>query len=458
MEIRRDIIDQLKLWKEDPNRKPILLKGARQIGKTWALETFGKTCFEHYVKFDFDRQPELKTVFQVTKEPERILKELALYCTEPIIAGKTLIIFDEIQQCEEALNSLKYFCEDAPQYHIIAAGSLLGVAVKRKSMTVPVGKVSIIRMYPITFREFLRASDPATYEYVDSICEIGALPGIILNKLHTEYRRYQICGGMPEAVVALLDNRGIAAVDDILQNILDLYELDFSKYAEPKEIPRIHAVWHSLPAQLAKENRKFIYKVIRTGARAKDYEDALLWLEDAGLIHRIYCISKPGMPLSAYASSEAFKVYACDCGLLRKLANLPASVIADPIANYTEFKGALAENIVLQSLLPLMKGEIPCYWTSAATAEVEFLIQMGTDIIPIEVKAEGNISGNSLALYTKKYEPRYRIRFSMLNLKFNCGLLSCPSPLAGWLSTLLSRANLGSAAAIEKLVRPIGML
>jgi hypothetical protein len=438
MEIRRDIIDQLKLWKEDPQRKPILLKGARQIGKTWALETFGRTCFEHYVKFDFDRQPELKTVFQVTKEPERILKELALYCTEPIIAGKTLIIFDEIQQCGEALNSLKYFCEDAPQYHIIAAGSLLGVAVKRKRMTVPVGKVKVIRMYPISFREFLRASDMATYEYVDSISKIEALPEIILNKLRTEYRRYQICGGMPEAAVALLDNRGIAAVDDILQNILDLYELDFSKYAEPIEIPRIHAVWHSLPAQLAKENRKFVYKVIRTGARSKDYEDALLWLEDAGLIYRVYNISKPGMPLSAYASTEAFKVYACDCGLLRKLANLPANVIADPIADYTEFKGALAENVILQSLLPLIKGEVPCYWTSSATAEVEFVMQMGVEIIPIEVKAEGNISGSSLAVYTKKYEPLYRIRFSMLNLKYNCVLLSCPSPLAGWLPTLVA--------------------
>jgi hypothetical protein len=449
MEIYRDIIDEFIHWKDAPNRKPILLKGARQIGKTWAIETFGRTCFDYYAKFDFDRQPELKAIFKVTKEPERLLKELALYCSVPIVAGKTLIIFDEIQECEEALNALKYFCEDAPQYHVIAAGSLLGVAVKRKRMAVPVGKVNVMRMYPITFKEFLRAADLQTFEFVNQLSEIRQLPEIILNKLRTEYRRYQVCGGMPEAVVALLDNKGITAVDYALQNILDLYELDFSKYAEPMEIPRIHAIWHSLPTQLAKENRKFIYKVVRSGARSKDYEDALMWLEDAGIIHRVYNISKPGMPLSAYTSTEAFKVYACDCGLLRRLANLPAAVILDPTANYTEFKGALAENIVLQSLMPMLGNQVPVYWTSSATAEVEFVIQVGTAIIPIEVKAEGNISGNSLAVYTKKYNPEIRIRFSMLNLQFNGGLLSCPSPLAGWLPQLLPIESEGEAIKRE---------
>lgn len=436
MEIRRDIIDAFKTWKDSANRKPILLKGARQIGKTWAMEAFGHECFEYVVKFDFDRQPELKTVFDVTKEPERLLRELALYCKAPIIAGKTLIIFDEIQECEAALNSLKYFCEDAPQYHIIAAGSLLGVAVKKRKMTVPVGKVSVMRMYPLTFKEFLRASDADTYHYLDALGEISRLPEIILNKLKTEYRRYQVCGGMPEAVVALLGNEGIAGVDAKLQDILDLYELDFAKYAEPREIPRIHAIWHSLPAQLAKENRKFIYRVIRTGARSKDYEDALMWLEDAGMIYRVYAISKPGMPLLAYQETEAFKVYACDCGLLRQLANLPAGIVTDPIANYTEFKGAMAENAVLQNLMPQLGSHQPAYWTSNATAEVEFVIQWQSDVIPIEVKAEDNIGGNSLSLYNKKYEPRYRVRFSMLNLQYNAGLLSAPSPLASWFGRL----------------------
>ena len=433
MRIKRDIINQFKAWKEVPNRKPILLKGARQIGKTWAMETFGKECFKYCVKFDFDRHPELKSVFQVSKDPQRLIKELTLYCDQPIVAGETLMIFDEIQECEEALNSLKYFREEAPQYHIIAAGSLLGVAVKRRKMTVPVGNVKMIDMYPVTFKEFLRASDERTYEYIESLDEIRHLPEIIMNKLRTEYRRYQVSGGMPEAIVALLENRGIGEVESTLQDILDLYELDFAKYAESREIPRIHAIWHSLPAQLSKENRKFIYKVIKGGARSKDYEDALMWLEDAGMIYRIFSISKPGMPLSAYEETDAFKVYACDCGLLRRLAHLPATVVTDPIANYTEFKGAMAENAALQSIMPFMDDRKPCYWTSPGTAEVEFVIQWGDEIIPVEVKAEENISGSSLSVYTKNYSPRYRMRFSMLNLQYNCGMLSSPAPLAGWL-------------------------
>ena len=433
MRIERDIINQFKAWKEVPNRKPILLKGARQIGKTWAMETFGKECFKYCVKFDFDRHPELKSVFQVSKDPQRLIKELTLYCDQPIVAGETLMIFDEIQECEEALNSLKYFREEAPQYHIIAAGSLLGVAVKRRKMTVPVGNVKMIDMYPVTFKEFLRASDERTYEYIESLDEIRHLPEIIMNKLRTEYRRYQVSGGMPEAIVALLENRGIGEVESTLQDILDLYELDFAKYAESREIPRIHAIWHSLPAQLSKENRKFIYKVIKGGARSKDYEDALMWLEDAGMIYRIFSISKPGMPLSAYEETDAFKVYACDCGLLRRLAHLPATVVTDPIANYTEFKGAMAENAALQSIMPFMDDRKPCYWTSPGTAEVEFVIQWGDEIIPVEVKAEENISGSSLSVYTKNYSPRYRMRFSMLNLQYNCGMLSSPAPLAGWL-------------------------
>lgn len=432
MEIRRDIIEQFKAWKNTPERKPILLKGARQIGKTWAMETFGREAFDYYVKFDFDRQPELKSVFQISKNPERIIKELALYTEVPIIAGQTLIIFDEIQECEEALNSLKYFYEDAPQYHIIAAGSLLGVAVKRRSMTVPVGKVNMIRMSPVTFREFLRAADERTFQYIEDLHTAERLPEIILNKLKTEYRRYLICGGMPEAVISLLDNKGMEAVEQVLQDILDLYELDFSKYATPRDIPRIHAIWHSLPSQLAKENRKFIYKVIKQGARSKDYEDALLWLEDAGMIYRTFNITKPALPLSAYEETTAFKVYACDCGLLRRLARLPATVILNPNANYTEFKGSMAENAVLQSIIPLLNNDIPHYWSPDSRAEIEFVIQWGENIIPVEVKAENCINGRSLSVYTERYKPTKRIRFSFLNLQYNQGLLSCPTPMADW--------------------------
>lgn len=439
MRISRDIISTFKEWKDTPMRKPILLQGARQIGKTWAMETFGKESFEYCAKFDFDRQEELKSVFQNTKIPERIIKELALFCDVPIIAGKTLIIFDEIQECEEALNCLKYFCEDAPEYHIMAAGSLLGVAVKKRRMTVPVGKVRIIRMYPLSFKEFLRASDIHTYEYIEQLTAIEKLPEIILNKLKLEYRRYLVCGGMPDAACAMLENQGMENVDAILQDILDLYELDFAKYAEPREIPRIHAIWHSLPSQLAKENRKFVYKVVKPGARAKDYEDALLWLEDAGMIYRINNITRPLFPLSAYEDLSAFKLYACDCGLLRRLAKLPSSIIVSPTANYTEFKGAMAENAILQSLMPILRREVPFYWSPDSRAEIEFVIQWNDEIIPIEVKAENCVSGRSLSVYKEKYAPKHRIRFSFLNLQYNCGMLSCPSPMADWLPSLLER-------------------
>ena len=432
MKIDRDIINQFKEWKEAELHKPILLKGARQIGKTWAMETFGEECFDYTAKFDFDRQQELKSVFATSKEPARIIKELSLYSDVPLIPGRTLLIFDEIQECEEALNSLKYFCEDAPKWHIIAAGSLLGVAVKRRRMTVPVGKVQVMRMYPVTFKEFLRSCDPPTYEYLKTVTRPQNIPLIILDKLKTEYKRYMVCGGMPEAAVAMLDNKGMQQVDTVLQGILDLYELDFAKYAEPREIPRIHALWHSLPSQLAKENRKFIYKVVKKGARSRDYEDALLWLEDAGMIYRINNISKPGMPLSAYEEPDVFKVYASDCGLLRKLANLSGAVIVDPTATYTEFKGAMAENAVLQSLLPHYEG-LPYYWSSEAKAEIEFVIQWETEIIPIEVKAENCVSGRSIVVYNERFQPKHRIRFSFLNLQYNCGMLSCPSPLAEWI-------------------------
>ena len=431
--MQREIFKYFIEWKNRTRRKPILLEGARQTGKTWCMETFGKEYFRNWAKFDFDRQPELKSVFQTSKEPTRILKELSLFSDTPLEPGKTLIIFDEIQECEEALNSLKYFCEDMPEMHIMAAGSLLGVTVKRKGMTVPVGKIDIVRIYPMTFKEFLLASDPQIFNYIESIDKIEHLPVLVLNKLKTEYRRYQVSGGMPEAVKKLLDNQGIEAVDKELQDILNMYELDFAKYAEPREIPRINAIWHSLPVQLSKENKKFIYNIIKSGARSKDYEDSLLWLETAGLIYRIFDISKPGIPLSAYKETNAFKVYGLDCGLIRKLANLPASVILNPIANYTEFKGAMAENVVLQCILPQLKDNMPYYWTSDGKAEVEFVVQLDHNIIPIEVKAESNINGNSLSQYAKKFNPLFRIRYSMLNLQFNGGLLSSPAPLASWI-------------------------
>lgn len=441
MKLYREIFNYLREWKSSSDRKPLLLRGARQVGKSWVMQQFGEQYFEYCVKFDFDRQSELKQVFQNTKDPRRILKELSIYSENPIIPEKTLIIFDEIQECEEALNSLKYFYEETPEYPVIAAGSLLGVAVKRKKMTVPVGKISIKRMYPLTFKEFLHSSDLATYEYIDRLQEIKSLPEIILNKLLTEYRRYSICGGMPEAVLALLENKGTEHIEKILQDILDLYELDFSKYASPVEIPRINAIWHSLPSQLAKENRKFIYKILKTGARSKDYEDALLWLEDAGLIYRINNASKPGLPLSSYLERDVFKVYACDCGLLRRLAKLSANALLSPLDSFTEFKGALAENFVLESLIPECQDDIIAYWSSDGRAEIDFLLQNDTEIIPIEVKAGNSVTGKSLYVYKNKYEPNIMVRLSLRNLEIKENLINLPLPMISWLKSTLQNSR-----------------
>ncbi|MBP5374633.1 MAG: ATP-binding protein [Bacteroidales bacterium] len=438
MEIKRDILETFLRWRESPRRKPMLLLGARQIGKTWAVERFGKEHYKYFIKFDLDRSPEVIDAFRISKEPARIIKELQAYSDVPLLPGETLIFLDEIQESEEAFNSLKYFCEDAPQYHIIAAGSLLGVAVKRKNMKVPVGQVNRIDMYPATFREFLRMADPSTFEYVEGITSPEHLPTVIFNKLASEYRRYQICGGMPEAASLMLDGAGMAEIDATLQDILALDEVDFSKYAEPAEVTRIRAVWHSLPAQLSKENRKFIYKVIRTGARAKDYESALTWLADAGLVYQIFNVTKPGIPLSGYEDREAFKLYACDCGLLRRLAGVKADVIQNRNAGYTEFKGAMAENAVLQALLPQIGPDKPYYWTSEGRAEIEFLIDVAGEVIPVEVKAEGNTNGRSLSVYTQRFNPAKRIRISMNNLQFNDGLYSIPNPLADWALKFIS--------------------
>ncbi|MDL2311379.1 AAA family ATPase [Bacteroidales bacterium OttesenSCG-928-B11] len=431
MKIQRDIISQLIKWKEADTRKPLLLKGARQVGKTWVMEEFGKTNFKYVAYFNFEKTEELAEVFKKTREVDRLLKELSLFTDNPIEPGNTLIIFDEIQACEMALNSLKYFCEDAPQYHVIAAGSLLGVAVRKKSMSVPVGKVQILRLYPISFKEFLSAVNPKMVDYVEQMERIELLPNIIFEQIQGEYKRYTLCGGMPEVLNLLFENRGMQEIEVALQNILDLYTLDFSKYATYPEIPRINNLWNSLPSQLAKENRKFLYKVIKSGARAREYEDALLWLEEAGLVYRIFNITKPGFPLNAYQDITSFKVYAFDCGLLRRLARLSPEIILSANIGYTEFKGALAENAILQSLIPQSDG-LPFYWSSENRAEVDFVIQHGTDIVPIEVKAENRISGKSLSVYSKKYSPRIKIRYTTENLKIERGVINIPHCLSDW--------------------------
>ncbi len=437
MYISRTIIDSLIQWKSSKNRKPLLLQGARQIGKTMIMREFGRMHFDNVVEINFDRDKELVPLFERTKDPQRLINELSLLSSKPISPEHTLLIFDEIQECEAALNSLKYFRENALQYAIIAAGSLLGVAVRKKHMTVPVGQVHTLQMYPISFQEFLRTANKQLFDYVENIISLKPLPDIVLSQLIEEFRRYIVCGGMPEAVVALLENEGMDTVDSILSDILQLYQIDFSKYATPVEVSRIGAIWQSLPSQLSKENRKFLYSVIKTGARAREYEDALTWLEVAGLVYKIYCISKPYMPLDAYRELSAFKVYAFDGGLLRRLAHLSSKVVVNNDERFTEFRGALAENTILQSLVSQFKIQ-PCYWNSGNQAEIDFLVEYNDNIIPVEVKSGTRISGTSLAVYNNKYNPMCKIRYSLNNIQYNNGLLNIPIPLADWTKRLLS--------------------
>lgn len=437
MEIYREITRDLIRWKNSPDRRPLIVQGARQIGKTWVLKKFGENHYKYVAYFNFDADHELGDEFSRIKQPERLIERLALYSPQPISAGETLLIFDEIQECPDALNSLKYFYEEAPQYHIVAAGSLLGVAINHHK-GFPVGKVEFLQMYPISFREYLRCSSPDTVEYIDRLSTIEQLPNIVDSKLKDNYRRYLVCGGMPRAAVASLENRGLEAIEKELNEILISYYMDFSKHTSSNEFPRIAAVWQSLPSQLAKENRKFIYKVVRPGARAREYENALSWLREAGLIYQIFCISKPGLPLSAFDDLNAFKLYMLDVGLLRALAKLPAEIFIKESPAFAEFKGALTENYIVQSILPTL-NQVPRYWVSNGTAEVDFVINDGLEIIPVEVKASTNTAGRSLSVYIGKYEPAMAVIFSLKDISISrdknssTRILHLPLPLADWL-------------------------
>lgn len=426
-------------WKQRPDRKPLIIQGTRQIGKTWVMKKFGEENFKYVAYFNFEASEELCREFENTKNPERLIDILRLYTDCPVEPGQTLIIFDEIQQSNKALNSLKYFCEEAPEYHILAGGSLLGVSLSRGD-SFPVGKVDFLRMYPVTFREFLRADTPQMYEYLESLTEIAPLPEIAMGSIGEAYRRYQVCGGMPAAVAAMLEKRGIQEIEDIQKSILTAYSLDFAKHAPGKDIPRIAAIWNSIPSQLAKENRKFIYKLVKTGARAREYEDALLWLEHAGMIYRIFCSSKPGLPLRAYDDLSAFKIYLCDGGLLRVMAQLPVEVLWTENPLYTEFKGAMAENMVLLSLAANF-DVTPRYWTSEATAEVDFLLQDNASILPVEVKSGTRLRGKSLGIYIDRFAPGLALRFSMNNLKQDGAVLNLPLFLADWTGKVLKMRN-----------------
>ena len=438
--IERDVTQQLLAWKNSSDRKPLIVRGARQIGKSWAVEDFGKQYYEHLAVFNFDRKRELAEVFGKTKEPSRLIHELAFFTEVPLLPEKTLLFFDEIQECKEALNALKYFCEDAPEYHIIAAGSLLGVAINEGNFSFPVGKVNFLQMFPVSFKEYLRATDAVLFRQLDNLAGgEEPLPTVVFNRAEEYYHAYQVCGGLPLSARSMIWGKGIETVEKVLEENLMAYEIDFSKHALKTDIPKIHAIWKSTPEQLSRENNKFVYRVVREGARAREYENALQWLVDAGMIYQVKLCEKPELPLSFYENSSAFKVYLLDIGLLRKLSKLPAEIFVSASQLFTEFKGAVAENFVLTSLLA-QGFAMPSYWTLQGNkAEVDFLIAKGLTVIPIEVKSDRRISGKSFAEYDKKYHPDLRIRFSMNNIKKDANLLNLPIFMADWVGSYLNK-------------------
>ena len=425
---RRSIIEQLKQWKDKPDRKPLMLLGARQVGKTFVLKQFGKESFEHCAYFSLDEENGVADIFRKTKNPVQIVEQLSFLSDKPITAGKTLLILDEIQSCPEAISSLKYFCENMPELALACAGSLLGLAFGHEGFSFPVGKVDHLNMFPLTFSEFLEQKDAGLYRYYMSIKAVEPLPEVFFNRLASSFTAYRICGGMPEAATKMLD-ADMAAVEEKLRNILKDYGFDFVKHASPLLANRISHVWNCLPSQLAKENRKFLYQLVRPGARAREYEDALLWLQNAGLIHKVSLCQTPRIPLKSYEDLSSFKIYALDIGILRVLSEIDASVYMDSSSLFSEFKGALAENYILQSLMANgLNGSR--YWSSGNRAEVDFLLQHGNMVIPVEVKSDTNIKGRSLIEYDKKYSPSLRLRYSMRNLSRDGNLINIPLFLA----------------------------
>ena len=435
--MQRDITTKLIEWKNRKSRKPLIIMGVRQCGKTYIIESFGKDCYEDITLFNFEKTEALADIFERDYDTDRIIFELGLFIGRTIKPETTLIFFDEIQACSRAITSLKYFCENAPQYHIICAGSLLGVKLSSES-SFPVGKIEMLTMYPMSFTEFVRANgEEMLADYIDGISADKDISEAVGNKLSYLLRQYYVTGGMPEVVQTWCDTHDIAKVEEKQQTIIDGYEFDFAKHAPIKEYPKLTAIWKSIPVQLARENNKFIFGHVKQGWRSKDLEDALEWLVNAGLVYRVCQIEKPFIPLSSYAKPTAFKLYLCDIGLLRKLSKVPYQVILDGSTVYTEFKGAMTENYVLCELIK-STFEIPFYWNSGNQAEVDFVIQAGAEIIPIEVKSEMNTKAKSLAEYRKRYEPRYSVLTSMKNSVSGKEVIHIPLYTISSLSRFLS--------------------
>ena len=440
--MERLILKKLLDWKNSPYRKPLILNGVRQVGKTWALKEFGRRYYENTAYFNFEENEEYRQFFETTKDVDRILQNIMLASGQQIAPEKTLIIFDEVQGCPDAINSMKYFCENAPQYHIACAGSLLGITLAKPS-SFPVGKVSFMQIHPMTFTEFLLANgDEKLVHYLESVDLLEPIPDAFFNPLYEKLKMYYVTGGMPESVLMWTEARDVPAMQDALYGILSAYERDFAKHTNAGEFPKISMIWKSIPSQLAKENKKFIYRVVKEGARAREYEDALQWLVDAGLVYKIYRSKAPGLPMVAYDDISAFKIYLVDVGLLRRLAQLAPTAFGEGNRLFTEFRGALTENFVLQALITQYEV-VPRYWSqNNPPYEVDFLIQRENDIFPVEVKSETNTGSKSLKKFKELFqdEVKLRVRFSLDNLKLDDDVLNIPLFMADQTDRLIGLA------------------
>ena len=423
--MERKIIEALKNWKSDPKRMPLLLGGARQVGKTYTALTFGKQYYKNTAYFNMEDSAEIISIFDRDLDPARIVRELSVKSGENIFPGDTLIIFDEIQACERALTSLKYFQEKAPEYHIIAAGSLLGVALRREKYSFPVGKVDMMTLYPLDFEEFLWATgnEKLCVLIKESYAEFTPL------SLHDTaldlYKTYLVVGGMPRAVSEYVDTHDFDFVTAAQKALNDAYIADMAKYATPQDTTRIMAAWGSVPAQLSKENHKFQYKVIKSGARAYEYETAIDWLKAAGMINVCTRVSEGKMPLSAYADNDSFKIYMMDTGLLCSKFGIAANVVLSSPHSFDGFKGALAENYIMQALT--VSGFVPFYWSSPGKAELDFVMQdRSGNILPLEGKSADNVKAKSLRNFVSLYAPTYAIRVSAKNFGFENNIKRIP--------------------------------
>ncbi len=432
----RDVLKVLDQWRASAHRKPLLLRGQRQVGKTWMLKELARLRYERVAYFNFEASPSLGSIFESTKDPHRLLETLTVLHGSRIEPGRTLIVLDEIQESNAALNALKYFAEDAPEYHVACAGSLLGVTLSRPS-SFPVGKVDLLTIHPLTFSEFLRAcGEKSLASHLESIKEVRPVPEPLESRLYESLATYLLVGGMPEPARAWAENADMDRVRSTQRDILTAYELDFAKHAPPKDIARIGHVWRSIPAQLAKENRRFIYGAARPGARARDYEGALHWLEATGVVTRVNAVTAPRLPLAGYDDVSGFKIYGSDTGLLARQSGLESTALSSPSTPFTEFKGALTENYVLQSLVAQFESA-PRYWRASGAAEVEFLLQRQDDVHPIEVKAGLAVRSRSLRVYRDAFAPKLAVRISRRGLQHRDGLLDVPLYLTDQLDRLI---------------------